>query len=276
MHCQGLLLRILSASVHTNQMLSPTLKRKYSPFKNKTFPNYLLISDSLLAVLNLIVCVSSCEPPFFQKDNHCVYITKPNTFEHNDCILKTYHSFDLKLYENLAKNVWLPVRRRYPFGPMFFQKPGIEYANTLESVIKNVETNASSANCMVIANNTLQYVDCFEKHPHLCVEHKSVCTSPAVPLKSCFCTLINSDNDDDDDDSEEDEEICELKTDFTTDERIIRMTTLPESAGNVCYVNSRSKSECRVAGQYIPKVDLILKFDVKKRKLYLTVYSREG
>lgn len=184
----------------------------------------------------------------------------------------------MKLYDNLASYVWAPVERRYPFGPMFFQKPGKEYANTLESVIKNVETNSTSANCMVIANNTFQYVDCFEKHPHLCVEQKTACTTPAVPLKTCFCTLINSDDydDDDDDDSEEKEEVCELKTDFTTNERLIRMATLPDSTGDVCYVNLRSKSKCRVAGRYIPKVDLILKFDVKRRKLLLTVYSREG
>lgn len=257
-------------------MLPPTKTRKSlhnSPAESLS--NYV-ISD-LLAIFNLLLCVLSCQPPFVEKGDYCVRITQPTTFE-NGCNVQTFRPFDDSLYQNWGIYVWLPVGRRYNFGPMFFQKPGPEYATAFE----NVET-VSRDNCMVVANKTLQYVDCVEKHPHLCAYYngadKYTCSgnSAAFSFKSCVCKLINSDDSEEEEDDGDEDEDCELKTDFTTDEKITEMVAVPETTGlNVCYMASESKSECRVGGEYVPKVDLVLKFDVKKRKLFLTVYSLEG
>lgn len=256
----------------------------------KYFFSCFFITD-FLVISSGLLCVLSCEPPFFQKGDYCVYITQPTGFS-NDCNVQTYHPFHVSLYENLETYVWMPVGRRYNFGPMVFQKPGLEYAETLETAVKNIEYDGQftpRADCIIIANKTLKYVDCLEKHPHLCAYYahsRNGCISPAVlSFKSCFCKLINDSEEkggygEDDDEEEEDEEeeyACELKTDFTTDEKITEMVAVPETIGlNVCYVNQKSRSTCRVEGRNVPKVDLILKFEEKRRKLFLTVYSLEG
>lgn len=189
--------------------------------------------------------------------------------------MKTFDLFETSfLYENLETNVWLPVTRRYNFGPMAIRKPGADYAEIFHSD-QYVPNFLIKANCMIVTNNTLQYANCSDKYPHLCAYHansKESCSDrTTTSFQSCFCESIGSESQEDDEENED--EKCELELDD------VKMAKVPETTGeNVCYyVTFNDKNfACRVREMDIPEVRLILKFDVKKKTLLLTVYSPEG
>lgn len=226
----------------------------------------------------------SCEPPFIEKGDYCVYLTEPTTFE-NGCNVKAHELFNVTLYEQMETEVWLPVKRRYSFGPFVFVNPSDEYAETVMSVLGYFDYDGfddSWSTCMTTVNKTMFHVDCLKKHPHLCAyynDDNDDCNSPALSFEKCYCKLMYFANFWQWEIENNHDDYCEFTSDFTMHGTIIELETELETTGeNVCYsLNYESNAtSCAVERQNIPKADLILKFDVKRKQLLLTVYSYEG
>lgn len=235
-----------------------------------------LILD-LITISSLLAYTLSCEHPFVSNGNYCVYLTEPRTFE-NGCDVNHFDNFDEELYKTWNTMVWLPVSSRYRYGPLVFQKPGKEYAEkySVSSYFDNMDEFSSTGDCFIVGNDIGRYVNCNEKHPHVCAYLKKktyyqYCYNHNyTTTEACICKFINSESD-------EENDRCELKTDVSEeDDEIIQVPDPTELS--VCYYRSSNffTSSCKVKAQDVPRTDLVLKFDIKTRKLFLSVYSPEG
>lgn len=220
------------------------------------------------------MCVLSCEPPFVEQGDYCIYLTEPKTFE-DGCDKKVHELFDVALFEEMETPVWLPVQRRYDFGAFLFKDPIAEYGTPVVSIITEEHFaydayGDSWATCLIGANKTMFFVECSEEYSHLCAYNRfqnddDICSYPALSFEKCFCKLMsNSTQDCTGQDAKQNFSVLGTRPDVT------------RKSNNVCYMDYRSHASCLVQEQSVPKADLILKFDGQRRELFLTVYSFEG
>lgn len=231
---------------------------------------YLLILGQFLINTLLLCCVWACESPFSSKGKYCVFQTEPRTFNEG-CDVRGFDAFDINLYRNNDIFVWLPIKSRYRYGPKVYQIPGCLFSEIFEN--KNFdEMKTSKEDCAVIKGNVMNYVDCSEKHPHLCIydnsKHTDMCDNSILDIKKCLWSYHNN----------TDEDELKINGDVYITDSEMSFSRLPDPGGvNVSYVQLSSDcAKCKINGDDIPKADLVLNFEVQARKLFLTVYSPEG
>lgn len=169
----------------------------------------------------------------------------------------------------MESTVWLPVGRRYKYGPMVFTIPSATYSVKVESVINGSDYDYSNVDCMVTANDTLFPVDCSAKFPHLCAYYMrnsttysfekglSNCNHYAEPYEDCFCKLMD----------------CNLNANVTHPYDF--EAGLGISGEDICYDNFKSDNSCIVKNQDVPTPNLILNLGTTNA-LELKVYPFEG
>lgn len=218
-----------------------------------------------------------CEFPFIEKEQYCAYLTEPEIYENNSCTVQVYMQYDKELYTNwpLLQHdyiIWFPIKQKYNYGPFVLDKPGQDYSNEF----KLLTPLQNSDNCLVtstLINYEYISANCFHKHRHVCAYLKAQhnILVPHTNIENCLCRLLNYESSEESDEKNE----CKLENDFSTEK--VPISQEPITTGSsVCYSTKSSYCFCRVKTEEIPKPDLVLKFDAKKRELFLTVYSPEG
>lgn len=230
-----------------------------------------------MLIQTVLLCyVSSCELPFVSKGFYCVHVTEPKSFD-DGCDIKDYSNFDAELYASIGVLVWLPVKRKYKFGPMVYETPGDQFYEEFKmQQYYQLDEDFIEKDCMLVLNYTVVYVDCSEKHPHLCLYAKkeSFCDIDFTDIQSCLCNVERIDSDYQD----EDEDDCELSSEFSTTPSDLKYFKVPDpGALSASYSQfSANCPTCKVRVLDIPKVDLVLNFETRTKRLFLTVYSPEG
>lgn len=158
---------------------------------------------------------------------------------------------------------------------MVFETPGDQFYEEfeMEHYYRPTE-HFIEKDCMVVLNYTVFYVDCNEKHPHLCFYAGVVnfCDVDTSNIGGCLCQVLESDSD------YEDEDDCELNSEFSTTPGDLNYFKVPDpGAFSASYWQFGANCPtCRVTVLDIPKVDLVLNFETRTKRLFLNVYSPEG
>lgn len=226
----------------------------------------MIVSSLFSIAFSLPICQ---EPATNIQGLYCLEVAGPDTFEKGCTVKSFYTSFKwfleyIDTYEYVSEYVWLPFKRRYKFGPMVFVAPGSNYREIYPDQHFSIEEFSLTKDCIVAKNRTARYVDCSEKYLHLCLHSLE---------------FEDDESQCDSDDHDEDVDECSPPSEFFGRESVLDGFRIPDTNGlNVYYLteDTDSCSSCRMDSRNVPTADLILNFEMKRRRLFLIVYSPEG